>query len=100
MPKLLPLTPPIQVLVFQYSFWLSLFLMFLTAATRVSLFGILYLLLGLFFLYRGQDMLRDRQRNRRRRWVGGCHEIPYNGYLYSRSVNCRGETALERFSRI
>jgi len=43
--------------------------MFLTAAIRVSLFGLLYLLLGLFFLYRGQDMLKDRQKSRHRRYI-------------------------------
>lgn len=58
-----------QVVVFQYSFWLSLFLLFFTAASRVSLFGVLYLLLCFFFLYRGQEMLKDRQHNRHRRSV-------------------------------
>ena len=59
----------LQVIVFQYSFWLSLFLLFFTAASRVSLFGVIYLLLCFVFLYRGEEMLKDRQRNRHRRSV-------------------------------
>ena len=54
----------LQVFIFQYSFWFSLFLLFFTAAYRVSLFGIFYLLVGFVFLFRGQQMLRDRQRIR------------------------------------
>ena len=54
----------LQVFIFQYSFWFSLFLLFFTAAYRVSLFGIFYLLVGFVFLFRGQQMLRDRRRIR------------------------------------
>ena len=57
----------VQVFVFQYSFWFSLFLLFFTAAYRVSLFGIFYLLIGFYFLFRGQEMLRDRQAKRHKR---------------------------------
>lgn len=59
----------LQVIVFRYSFWLSLFLLFFTAASRVSLFGVIYLLLCFIFLYRGEEMLKDRQHNRHRRSV-------------------------------
>ncbi len=60
-----------QVVVFQYGFWLSLFVVFLTATTRVSVFGLLYLVVGLVLLYRGQDTLLDSREKRHRRWVGG-----------------------------
>ena len=54
----------LQILIFQYSFWLALFILFVTAATRLSLFGLLYLLLCFIFLYRGQNLLTDPRRTR------------------------------------
>ena len=59
----------LQILIFQYSFWLALFMLFVTAATRLSLFGLLYLLLCFIYLYRGQNLLTDPRRTRIKWWV-------------------------------
>lgn len=43
--------------------------MFFAAISRVSFFGFLYLLLCFVLLYRGQDMLVDRQSQRIKRFT-------------------------------
>ena len=57
----------LQVLVFQYFLWVVLFIVFVMAATQLSVFGLIYLLAVFLFLYQGQGLLSKRRR-RRRRW--------------------------------
>lgn len=57
-----------QVFMTKYYFWVSIFLVFFAAVSRVSMFGFFYLLLCFALVYRGQNMLEDRQTTRTRRW--------------------------------
>ncbi len=61
-------TPP-QSFVFQYYFWVTLFLLFFTSVIRRSAFGFVYLLLTFYMLYRGQRTLTDRRAKRLRRYT-------------------------------
>ena len=54
----------IKILIFKYSFWLTLFLVFLFSTLQISLFGWFYLLLCFIFLFRGQNILKDTQSHR------------------------------------
>eukprot|EP00731_Ephydatia_muelleri_P026181 Em0018g281a len=58
----------IKILIFKYSFWLTLFLVFLFSTLQISLFGWFYLLLCFIFLFRGQNILKDTQ-SHRIKWV-------------------------------
>ena len=56
---------------FQYSFWVALFILFGAAATKLSVIGLVYLLLCFVFLYRGSNLLTDLRKNRLR-WLAVC----------------------------
>ncbi|KAL5467471.1 hypothetical protein EMCRGX_G031697 [Ephydatia muelleri] len=58
----------IKILIFKYSFWLTLFLVFLFSTLQISLFGWFYLLLCFIFLFRGQNILKDTQSHRIKWW--------------------------------
>ena len=57
----------------KYYFWVSIFLVFFAAISRVSFFGFLYLLLCFVFVYRGQNMLLDRHSTRTKRFNCSCY---------------------------
>ncbi|KAL5500796.1 hypothetical protein EMCRGX_G012401 [Ephydatia muelleri] len=58
----------IKIFVFQYGFWLTLFLIFLFATLQISLFGWLYLLTCFVFMFHGQSLLKETQSHRRYWW--------------------------------
>ena len=57
-----------QIFVTRYLFWVSIFLVFFAAISRVSFFGFLYLLVCFALLYRGQNMLMDQKNKRIKRY--------------------------------
>eukprot|EP00731_Ephydatia_muelleri_P038646 Em0842g2a len=57
-----------KILIFKYSFWLTLLLLFLFATLQISLFGWIYLLACFFFLFRGQTILKATRSHRIRWW--------------------------------
>jgi hypothetical protein len=59
-----------KVFLTRYLFWVSLFLLFVAAISRVSFFGFLYLIMCFGLLYRGQNMLMDRKSRRIKSWAG------------------------------
>lgn len=59
---------PFQIFVTRYLFWVSIFLVFFAAISRVSFFGFLYLLVCFALLYRGQNMLMDQKNKRIKRY--------------------------------
>jgi hypothetical protein len=60
----------LKVFLTKYYFWVSIFLVFFAAISRVSFFGFVYLLLCFVLLYRGQNMLMDRKSRRIKSWAG------------------------------
>ena len=65
----------IQVFLTRYLFWVSLFLLFVAAISRVSFFGFLYLIMCFGLLYRGQNMLMDRKSRRIKRYINMVNEL-------------------------
>jgi len=59
----------LQFFVFEYLFWVSLFLVFVMAVVRVSVLGLIFVL-----LYRGEQMIKDSRRRRRLRSGPGARE--------------------------
>lgn len=57
-----------KVVVFRYLFWFVLVVVFITGATRTSLFGLGYLLACFYFLLFGTAMLRKRVPDCLLRW--------------------------------
>lgn len=57
-----------KVLVFRYLFWVVLSVVFITGATRVSVFGLGYLLACFFFLLFGTKLLVKPSRTRLTLW--------------------------------
>ncbi|KAJ8417804.1 hypothetical protein AAFF_G00226470 [Aldrovandia affinis] len=57
-----------KVLVFRYLFWLVLAVVFMTGATRVSFFGLGYLLACFYFLLFGRELLTRSSRSRLMLW--------------------------------
>lgn len=57
-----------KVLVFRHLFWLVLAVVFITGATRISIFGLGYLLASFFFLLFGTDLLVKPCRTRLNLW--------------------------------
>ncbi|KAM4591055.1 piezo-type mechanosensitive ion channel component 1 isoform 2-T2 [Odontesthes bonariensis] len=57
-----------KVLVFRYFFWFVLSVVFITGATRISVFGLGYLLASFFFLLFGTKLLVKRSRIRLILW--------------------------------
>ncbi|KAI7813887.1 piezo-type mechanosensitive ion channel component 1 isoform X2 [Triplophysa rosa] len=57
-----------KILVFRYMFWFVLAVVFVTGATRISVFGLGYLLACFFFLIYGTKLLVKRSRTRLLMW--------------------------------
>uniref|UniRef100_A0AAR2M1I4 Piezo-type mechanosensitive ion channel component n=1 Tax=Pygocentrus nattereri TaxID=42514 RepID=A0AAR2M1I4_PYGNA len=57
-----------KVLVFRYMFWFVLAVVFVTGSTRISVFGLGYLLACFFFLLFGTQLLIKRSRTRLLMW--------------------------------
>lgn len=57
-----------KVLVFRYLFWFVLSVVFITGATRISVFGLGYLLACFFFLLFGTRLLVKPSRTRLNLW--------------------------------
>lgn len=57
-----------KVLVFRHMFWFVLSVVFVTGATRISVFGLGYLLACFFFLLFGTKLLRKPSRTRLVMW--------------------------------
>lgn len=57
-----------KVLVFRYMFWFVLAVVFVTGATRISIFGLGYLLACFFFLLFGTQLLVKPSRTRLTLW--------------------------------
>jgi hypothetical protein len=57
-----------KVLVFRHMFWFVLSVVFVTGATRISVFGLGYLLACFFFLLFGTKLLRKTSRTRLVMW--------------------------------
>lgn len=57
-----------KVLVFRYFFWFVLSVVFITGATRISVFGLGYLLASFFFLLLGTKLLVKQSRTRLILW--------------------------------
>ncbi|XP_035252701.1 piezo-type mechanosensitive ion channel component 1-like isoform X1 [Anguilla anguilla] len=58
----------VKVLVFRYMFWLVLSVVFVTGATRISIFGLGYLLACFYFLLFGTQMLTRPSKSRLVLW--------------------------------
>lgn len=57
-----------KILVFRYMFWFVLAVVFVTGATRISVFGLGYLLASFFFLIYGTKLLIKPSRTRLLMW--------------------------------
>lgn len=58
----------VKVLVFRYFFWFVLSMVFITGATRISVFGLGYLIASFFFLLFGTKLLVKPSRVRLMLW--------------------------------
>lgn len=57
-----------KVLVFRYMFWFVLAVVFVTGATRISVFGLGYLMACFFFLLFGTQLLAKKSHTRLTLW--------------------------------
>lgn len=74
----------LKVLVFRYFFWFVLSVVFITGASRISVFGLGYLLGCFFFLLFGTQLLVKRSRTRLILW--DCLIIYNVAVIISKSV--------------
>lgn len=73
-----------KVLVFRHLFWLVLSVVFITGATRISIFGFGYLLACFFFLLFGTKLLVKTSRTRLTLW--DCLIIYNVGVIISKNM--------------
>ncbi|KAI4888138.1 hypothetical protein NFI96_028501, partial [Prochilodus magdalenae] len=73
-----------KVLVFRYMFWFVLSVVFVTGSTRISVFGLGYLLASFFFLLFGTRLLIKQSRTRLLMW--DCLIIYNVGVIISKNV--------------
>lgn len=73
-----------KVLVFRHLFWLVLSVVFITGATRISIFGFGYLLACFFFLLFGTKFLVKRSKTRLTLW--DCLIIYNVGVIVSKNM--------------
>lgn len=73
-----------KVLVFRHLFWLVLSVVFITGATRISIFGFGYLLACFFFLLFGTKLLVKPSRTRLTLW--DCLIIYNVGVIISKNM--------------